>query len=166
MSTKSEKRAAIKSGLSMFALNQAQAAHVLGVDERTFQRWISRGCPGQPRRYPLRDCIAWARENAWSEEAVLIEGATGEDDDIKTQYLRKRIEKIDRENQLADFKIGERSENLVDVIEVEQLLAKHASVFRAGLEKLERKHGREALDLVLELMDEVESIDFSGVGKP
>jgi len=108
----------------------------------------------------IRECIAWARENAWSEEAVLIDRATGEDDDINTQYLRKRIEKIDRENQLADFKIGERSENLVDVDEVRSLLTEQASVFRTGLEKLERKHGRDALDLVLELLDELEAIDF------
>jgi len=146
--------------LSLVATSQYDAAETLGIHIRTFGFWLKRGCPGSPRNYVIRDCIAWARENAWSEEAVLIDRATGEDDDINTQYLRKRIEKIDRENQLADFKIGERSENLVDVDEVRSLLTEQASVFRTGLEKLERKHGRDALDLVLELLDELEAIDF------
>lgn len=143
------------------ATNQDEAADTLGIDTRTFQRWLKRGCPGKPRAYRLRDIIQWAREHAWSEDAVLIERATGQDGNIQTEYLRARIEKLKRESLLADLKIESNSERLVDADQVQQILAEQATVFRSGLEKLERKCGPEALNLVLELIDEIESIDFS-----
>lgn len=155
-----EEAEAVGGSLSLVATNQESAAYTLGIDARTLQRWIKRGCPGRPRNYVLRDIIAWARENAWSEEAVLIEGATGEESDIKTQYLRARVEKLNRENVLADFKIDQQSEYLVPVDEVSALLTEQANIFRGGLEKLERNHGRDALDLVLELIEELEAVDF------
>lgn len=147
--------------MSLIATSQDDAAETLGVNSRTFQRWLKKGCPGKPRHYVIRDCIQWARENAWSEEAVLIEGATGEDDDIKTQYLKERIEKLRRENTLADFKIETANERLVDVDHVQSLLMRQANSIRTSLERLERKFGREPLDMVLETLDELEAIDLS-----
>lgn len=147
--------------LSLVATSQDDAADTLGVDTRTFQRWLKRGCPGKPRNYILKDIIRWARENAWSEDAVLLEKATGEDGNIQTEYLRARIEKLKRESLLADLKIGSNSDRLVDSDVVQQILTEQATVLRTGLEKLERRFGPEALSLVLELIDEIERIDFS-----
>lgn len=149
------------SPLSLIANSQEDAASTLGIDVRTFARWLKRGCPGKPRKYVLRDCIQWARDNAWSTDAVLIERATGEDGNIETEYLRARIEKLKRENQLADFKIESASDRLVDADRVKEALMRQADVIRSGLEKLEREHGPEALDLVLELIQELESIDLA-----
>ena len=91
----------------------------------------------------------------------MIEGATGDPDDIKTQYLRERIEKIRRENKLADFKIDTQAERLVDVDQVQHILTRQADVFRNGLERFERKYGGEPTNLILELLEEVEKLDFS-----
>ena len=110
----------------------------------------------------IAECIEWARENVWSEEAALIEGATGEDGDIKTQYLRERIEKLRRETALADLKIGERNDQLVDASALEQVLNARAAVIRGGLERLERQFGPDALDIVLDVIDEVFPIDLRG----
>ena len=145
----------------MIATSQEEAADTLGCDARTFGRWLKRGCPGKPRVYVIRDCIEWARENAWDEESTLIAGATGEPGDIKTEYLRKRIEKIERENQLSDFKIAERNEGLVDAEEVKALLTQQANVIRAALERLERQYGADALNIVLEVFDELDAIDLT-----
>ena len=149
------------SALSLVARSQEDAASTLGCDTRTFARWLKRGCPGRPREYNIRDCIQWARENAWSEEAVLIEGATGDPNDIKTQYLKERIEKIRRENKLADFKIDTQAERLVDLDHVQHILNRQADVFRNGLERFERKFGAEPTTVILELLEEVEQLDFS-----
>lgn len=119
---------------------------------------MKRGCPGRPRKYVLRDIIQWARENCWSEDAVIAEGATGEPGDLKTEYLRAKTEKLKRECQLADFKIETAHERLVDVEVISQKLTEQANVFRSGLERLERKCGSEALDIVLELLDEVAQV--------
>ena len=147
--------------MSLVARSQEDAASTLGCDTRTFARWLKRGCPGRPREYNIRDCIQWARENIWSEEAVLIEGATGEETDVKTQYLKERIEKIRRENKLADFKIDTQSERLVDVDQVQHILTRQADVFRNGLERFERKFGGDPTSMILELLEEVEQLDFS-----
>lgn len=143
------------------ARSQEDAAATLGCDTRTFARWLKRGCPGKPREYNIRECIEWARENAWSEDAVLIEGATGDPDDIKTQYLKERIQKLKRENTLADFKIETQSEKLVDIEKVQQILQRQADIFRTGLERFERKYGSEQTTMIVDLLEEVESVDFS-----
>jgi hypothetical protein len=147
--------------LSLVARSQEDAAATLGCDTRTFARWLKRGCPGKPREYNIRECIEWARENAWSEDAVLIEGATGDPDDIKTQYLKERIQKLKRENTLADFKIETQSEKLVDIEKVQQILQRQADIFRTGLERFERKYGSEQTTMIVDLLEEVESVDFS-----
>ena len=146
----------------LVARTQTEAAQTLGCSTRTLQRWLADGCPGDPKRYCLAEIIQWCRENAWSEDAVVLDGA---DPGLKNEYLRKRIEKIDRENQLADFKISERNENLVDANEVKALLTEQANIIRAALEKLERKYGKDALDIVLEVFDELDAIDFKGAAE-
>lgn len=147
--------------MSLVARSQEDAAATLGCDTRTFARWLKRGCPGKPRQYVIRECIEWARENAWSEDAVLIEGATGDPNDVKTQYLKERIEKLRRENRLADFKIDTQSEKLVDAEKIQQILQQQADVFRSGLERFERKYGSEQTTMILDLLEEVEHVDFS-----
>lgn len=151
------------SSLSLIATNQDEIADTLGIDTRTFQRWLKRGCPGKPKRYVVRECIQWARENAWSEDAVIAEQATGEEGDLKTEYLKAKTEKLKRECQLAEFKIGAANEQLVDIARVAEILNQQSAVFRSGLERLERRFGREPLDMVFELLDEVESIDFGSL---
>lgn len=148
-------------GTALVAKNQEVTAGVLGIEVRTLQRWMKKGCPGGNKHYVLREIIQWARENAWSEDAVIIEGATGEPNNIQTQYLKERIEKIRRENKLADFKIETQAERLVDLDHVQQILNRQADVFRNGLERFERKFGAEPTTVILELLEEVEKVDFS-----
>ena len=163
MSIKSEKLKAAKSGRLIVATSQESAAFTLGVDVRTLQRWSSRGCPGERGRYVIRDLIAWARENVWSEDGVSLDCVSA---DTQETYLLAKIEKLKRDTTLADFKIAERNENLVDAGEVKALLAHHAAYIRAGLEKLERRFGKDALDLVLELFDELDAIDLKAGVSP
>ena len=157
MSKKSEKLKAVKEGCLIVATSQESAAFTLGVDVRTLQRWSGRGCPGERGRYVLRELIQWAKENAWSEESSLLDGA---DSDLKDEYLRQRIERIKRENVLSDFKISERNENLCDADEVKALLTHHSSYIRSALERLERQYGADALNIVLEALDELDAMDL------
>ena len=145
----------------MIAVSQQQAADTLGCDARTFARWLKRGCPGRPREYVIRDCIEWARENAWDDDSTLIAGATGEPDDIRTAYLQQKVEKLRRENTLSDQKIAKQNESLVNAAEVKALLTAQANLMRSALESLERRFGREALDIVVEILDEMESHDLT-----
>lgn len=147
--------------MSLIATTQVEAAETIGVDRGTFRRWIKEGCPGRKQRYVIRDIIDWARENKWNEEGSLIEGATGEATDPKTQWVLAKLEKTKREVALADFKIGVQEDQLVEVERVQELLARASHVVRSSLEMLERKHGRDALDMVLEAWEEVENLDFS-----
>lgn len=139
---------------SLIAPNQDIAAATVGVNSRTLQRWIANGCPGKTREYVICDIVKWAKENIWSEEATLIETATGEPGDIKTMLLEAKHEKLKREIDLAELKIGEQSSQLVDADQMRAELAEKSSTIRSGLETLERQHGPEALDLVLEIFDE------------
>ena len=140
------------SAMSMFVSSQEEAAEILGCNPRQFARWLKQGCPGEPRRYVLKDCIAWARKHPWADEEIL-EGVSGE---LKDEYLKERIEKLKRENALTDLKLKDKTEALVDADAVREQLARQASVVRSSLERLERKYGSDALDIVLEAFDQVE----------
>ncbi len=155
MSKKSEKLKATSHLL--IAPSQESAAFTLGVDVRTLQRWSGRGCPGERGRYVIKDLITWAREHVWNEESEILDGA---DETLKNEYLRQRIERLKRETVLQDLKIDQQSEALVDANEVRALLLHHAAYIRSGLEKLERKYGADALNMVLELFDELDALDF------
>ncbi|MCX7386601.1 MAG: hypothetical protein NTX48_08050 [Planctomycetales bacterium] len=133
------------------------------MSSRDLQRWQALGCPGRPRNYVISEIVEWARENAWATEEIAFDGVS---EATKEAYLLARIEKLKRDTVLADFKIAQKNESLVDATEVESLLMHQAGLMRGSLEKLERKHGADALNIVLEALDELEAVDFSGVGKP
>lgn len=111
----------------------------------------------------MKEIIQWARENVWTEEAVIVEGATGERGDPKTEYLIERTAKIRRENALMDLDIETQSRKWVDADVVKTVLTRQAGVMRASLEKLERSHGPNAVEIVLEAIEGVERIDFGSV---
>ena len=93
-----------------------------------------------------------------------VEAATGgglaEDSRIQIDLLKGRIEKLKHENHLAELKIGERNQRLVDRAVIEQNLAAQAAMIRSSLEKLERQFGPEALDIVIEALDEAAQMDL------
>lgn len=146
---------------SLVARTQEEAATTLGVHRRTFHSWLKQGCPGEPGAYVIVEAIQWAKENRWDEDGALVEGATGEEGDLKTAYLKTKKEKVDRENRMLDFKIDMQRERLVDVDVVEPILMEQANILRAGLEKIERKQcPNDCVGAVIELIEELEQIDL------
>ena len=87
-------------------------------------------------------------------------GASGEDGDLKTVYLQEKIEKLRRDSALAEYKLSVNSEQLVNVAEIQLQLNQQASIVRDALGRLERKYGADALELVLEALEEVENLDL------
>ena len=142
------------------ATSQEEAALTIGINRRTFAGWLTEGCPGANKCYVISEVVAWARENKWNEEGSLIEGATGEDGDLKTQLLKEKTEKTRRENEVLRLKIESTKAHLVEIHRIEELFSRIANLLRSGLERLERKYGSDALDLVLEVLDEINQIDF------
>lgn len=111
------------------------------------------------RTYNAQELVQWTIERR-------TEAATGnnlaDDSQMQIQYLQERIEKLKHENKLASLRIGEKNQRLVDRAIVEQTLAAQAAVLRTSLEKLERQYGADALDIVLEALDEAATITIPG----
>ena len=142
------------------ATDQETAAETIGVDARTLQRWRRAGCPphGKSRKYVIRDIVEWARENKWgSTDDTLIDSVQGGDDD-KLRLLRERANKLERENQMLDLKLAERLENLVEIGVVQERLLRASSIVRSRLELIERRFGRDVVDMFLESLDDADRI--------
>jgi len=140
---------------SVVASNQKDAADTLGISERQFQRWQQEGCPGRPRAYVMSEIILWARENKWESdpEQKLIDSI--DDEDLKNALIRKRIEKIERENRLADYKIEEKDESLIDVTIVVSRLTSDMQRLRTSIETVEKKCGPMSCDPIRIAIDAI-----------
>jgi hypothetical protein len=137
----------------MIATTQEDAADTLGITSRQLRRWITSGCPGGQRSYPIREMIAWARANVWSVDTAILAGAPA---DVRAEYLRARVEKLRKENTLADFKIHGRSDELVNLDGVRAMILEGCRRLRAGLTRLDS----EAASLVSETLDEIEQSNW------
>lgn len=149
--------------MSLVAASQRQLAETIGICERTFATWIQEGCPGSPRNYVVCEIIEWARENKWYPETdgELLDSI--DDEKLKRELIRERIEKLRRENQLADFKIGERDANLVDVSVIRRFLAEFSGRIRSAISTIEKKHGNDSCSPIRGALDITEKELNGGV---
>lgn len=128
--------------MSLIATSQKELANTIGVGERTIASWLKEGCPGKAKKYVIREVIEWARENKWSNDdpdGYLLDSIP--DDDLKATLVKERIEKLKRENRLADFQIDKMSASLVDVSIVEAFLLRVSDQVKSAIEVIEKKHG-------------------------
>lgn len=126
----------------LVAETQDSAAATIGVSTRQLARWINQGCPGEPRAYVISDIVAWCKENPWK---VTTAADRGREIDIEMKSLA----------------LEEKRKTLLSREAVEVGLRSFTNTLRESFEKLEREFGAEALDIVLEPLEELESFDLS-----
>lgn len=148
---------------SLVATTQTAAAASLSVNRRTFIDWLAEGCPGEQGNYVISEMVLWARENKWggenSDDALL---GSIDDEDLRARLIKERIEELQRKNKLADFKIAERNDSLIDVEVVEQFLMNDFAVrIRSAIETVEKKHGPGACSPIRKALERLES-DLDG----
>lgn len=140
------------SAVSLIAKSQEEAAETLGVNARTFARWLRRGCPGSPGSYVVSEAIKWARANIWSSKP---------DSSFRDATERERLRQLEMENERRAIHLGhERGEYLKREL-VEAYLRHFVGALRESFEKLEREFGAEALDIVDEALQDLATADFS-----
>lgn len=135
------------------ATSQEEAAATIGINRRTFAYWLSEGCPGENRNYVIADIITWARENKWGNDDAYIDSI--ENPDLKEEAIRLKNEKTRREIAKLEIGIDRDSGRLVDLDQVQRELNATADMVRAGLDRLQKQFGTEALDIVTEVLDEI-----------
>lgn len=142
--------------MSIVARSQKELAETIGIGERTFAAWLREGCPGdsKEKRYVVSEVLLWARENKWETDpdGSLLDSI--EDEDLKRDLVKERIEKLKRENRLADFKIEDRDASLVDIAIIKRFLDAYSSRLRSAIDDAEKVLGagsctpiRDAIDL-------------------
>ena len=110
----------------MVVTSQDEVADTFGINTRTLQRWMKRGCPGKPRAYKIADIIQWARENVWvKDEVEKPDGEASHRDLLEYEkYREKKRENDEAENLLAPVEL------------LEEALAKSVNVMLPILEML------------------------------
>lgn len=142
--------------MSLIATSQKELADSLGIGERTFAAWLKEGCPGEARYYVVSHVVQWARENKWCpEDDPRYLGVEGEAN-LEIQIITEKLEKLKRENQLADFKINERGSKLVDVSIVEQFLMGFAGRIRDAIETIQKKYGPDSCSPIRRALERIE----------
>lgn len=151
--------------MTLIATSQEELANTVGVGTSTIRRWLKEGCPGDAssNKYPVRDVVLWARENKWEgdPDGSLIDSIG--DEDLKRDLVKERVEKLKRENRLADFKIEERDASLVDIAFVKRFLAEYASRMRNAITTVEKKYGSESCAPIRSSIDMTERELSGGV---
>lgn len=118
-------------------VKQLELARILGVDERTIQRWHKDGLPrhgeGRGIRYPLTECIAWVRQRDREQvEAQTERGAP-------TDYDEAKARKMAAEAELAELELARARGTIVTVDDVERMLSAPLYRLRAKLLNLPSK---------------------------
>lgn len=142
----------------LVAKSQREVAATLGINRVTFADWQAEGCPGVRGNYVMCEIINWARENKWGNDDAYIDSI--EDKDLKEEAIRLKNEKTRREIEKLDLGNNRASGQLVDIDEVQRLQHKTADMVRSGLDRLQKQAtltGPEALEIVIEVLDEISS---------
>lgn len=107
---------------------EAVAAH-FGVTARTIRFWVKKGMPHIGKKYDLVACELWLRKNRKNQ-----------DGDIKNEEEGKKFHEIRllrARADLAELKFRETQGELIPRIEVEQLFAARAAVYKQSVLGLE-----------------------------
>jgi transposase-like protein len=113
---------------------EAAAKH-FGVKPRTIQLWVKKGMPKSGKRYDLVACEHWRRQqqersgSAPEPDAEGYEGADG------TAYWTRR--EIKARAKTKELELSQRQGKLVELVEVEQLFAGRAAIYKQSVLGLE-----------------------------
>jgi phage terminase Nu1 subunit (DNA packaging protein) len=113
---------------------EAVAKH-LGVTVRTVQLWVKKGMPKSGKRYDLVACELWHRqdqERAGSAEDPDAEAQ--EEGGSKAFWTRREIK---ARAETKELELRQRQGELVELVEVEQLFATRAAVYKQAVLGLE-----------------------------
>ncbi len=143
-------------------ISKGQMLLVWDVSEQVFDRNI------RPH-FPL-DCVRQQKNRVWFYSRGCIEGylrrplaVDAEDAEMYAGFDSPALEKF-REARagLANLDLKEREKELVSRTDMRTGLARLGALYRGVGEKLQRKYGPEAADLLNEVMDEAER-EFRGM---
>lgn len=110
---------------SVVATIAAAATH-FGVADRTLQRWIARGCPGEPGKYDLAAIAAWREANLGRARD---DTATHERVEWDTRAARASA-------LMKEMELKEREGRLIDVDQAAAVVGRHVAEVKAHLQQL------------------------------
>lgn len=102
-----------------------------GVTPRTIQLWVKQGMPKSGKRYDLVACELWRRQQQEGDGSVQDPGGEGQEEpDSKAFWTRREIKARAETKELELRKL--RGE-LVELVEVEQLFAGRAAIYKQAV---------------------------------
>lgn len=149
--------------LGHVAKTLAEVAVNYAVNIDTVHRWRSQGMPGKPRAYVLPEISHWLRtDGPWkrfdrpepSADDPLL--ADGDSPGLERYRLAKA--------KLAELDLEHRRGELIDKEKCSQLFGRWATVVRRMGDRLTKRFGIEANQVVVEAMDECQSIVKGSIG--
>lgn len=140
--------------------SQAEVGRAFGVSQQTIARWIARGLPGGKGCYPVDAVCRWYRgymddrlQEAATDPLIAADG----DSPALEEYRRHRA-------RLAELDVAEREKSLINGSHVQGALLAAMRVVRAAGERLQRRFGIEAHQILDEALDDGEKAIAEALG--
>jgi hypothetical protein len=113
---------------------EAVAKH-FGVTVRTIQLWVKQGMPKSGKRYDLVACELWRRQRQESTGSGVEPGAEGQEEGGDKAFWTRR--EIKARAETKELELRKLQGELVELVEVEQLFAGRAAVYKQSVLGLE-----------------------------
>lgn len=137
---------AVKKGLPLDGSildTQADLSRHYKVERSTIHTWIQKGMPGEPGNYVIADIDNWRK--AQQDEDALLSSA------VNSPWL----EELRKNKALQEeIKLNLMRGSVVEIARMQDCLALWSATIRRMQERLSRKFGREAADIVDDALDD------------
>jgi phage terminase Nu1 subunit (DNA packaging protein) len=147
-----------KNKISVSSLGEV--AEVFSVSADTVKRWRSEGMPGSPRDYVLQDISKWLRSDGpWKPYQRSEIPAVQSDDPLLADGDSPALERYRlAKAKHAELDLEQRKGELIDKEKCRDVLARWGSTIRKMGDRISKRFGIEANQMVSEAIDECESI--------
>lgn len=129
------------------AKNLAQVAEFFDRSPQCIHQWRSRGMPGRPGSYDLREVLRWALMRGLLVDRGAADDLGAGDSPALERYRAARA-------QLAELELERQKKSLVPRDAIRNGLSRFAHQLRQLAERMGKRHGPEAAITVNEAIDE------------
>ena len=137
------------------AETQGEVAEFFGVSVDTVKNWAKQKMPGRPRAYRLDQIAIWLRTEGPGSKAL----RSASDDPLLAEGDSPALERYRlAKAKHAELDLEQRRGELIDLAKCRDLFGRWGSVIRKMGDRVSKRFGVEANQMVAEAIDECDSI--------
>lgn len=138
----------------------AEIAHIYAVSGQTVKQWRADGMPGKPGKYVLNTVSNWLRtDGPWKPYTRASAAASTTEDPLLADGDSPALERYRlAKAKHAELDLEQRKGDLIDKEKCRDVLGRWGAIIRKMGDRVSKRFGTEANQMIRESLDECESI--------